>query len=96
MLAIASWNEPSPALMAMEAVKVRDYFDFIVIEPHPYKERIIDQILRAAKLAPSETVFIDDNPHIIARVRTRFREIRIFQFGVDVDSFCELIDILLH
>lgn len=94
VLAIASWNEPEPALAALEAFRIIHYFSYVVVEPHPCKERMVEQILRAAGVRPAQAVFIDDNPYIVNRVKARYGEMPVLQFGVDVRSFCEL-DVML-
>lgn len=93
-LAIASWNFKEPALSALEALGVLSYFDVVVIEPHPRKEEMIRKILREVEVAPEEALFIDDNELIVERVLRHLPALKTLRFGVEIGSFCELLEML--
>ena len=95
-MAVASWNLPGPAEAALQALGLLEFFDIIVIEPHPYKERMITKILKRLDARPEEVVFIDDNPDIVERVKRFYPELKVLLYWVDVDSFCGLSERLLR
>lgn len=95
-LAVASWNLPGPAEAALQALGLLKFFDVIVIEPHPYKERMIAKILKRLEARPEEAVFIDDNPDIVERVKKFYPELNVLLYWVDVNSFCGLAERLLR
>ncbi len=92
--AVASWNYPEPALGALEALGIKELFDVIVVEPHPFKEVMIERILREIGVKEHETVFLDDNPVITARVASKYPNMTVLRFGFDVLSLCDLLQVL--
>ncbi|ABL79064.1 magnesium-dependent phosphatase-1 [Thermofilum pendens] len=90
-LAVASWNDPEPAVEALKALGVYGYFDLLVIEPHPGKDRMLEKILRELRLSPGEVVFVDDTEYMVELVREAHPGILSLRMGVDVRDFCELL-----
>lgn len=95
LLAVASWNDPRPALAALEALGLTGYFDAIVVEPHPFKERMISRILAQLSVGEGEAVFVDDNPAICERVRSAMPGLRVVNLGADAESLCDVKRMLL-
>ncbi|MGC9147241.1 magnesium-dependent phosphatase-1 [Infirmifilum uzonense] len=94
LLAVASWNYPEKGMSALEAFGLSDYFKVIVIEPHPFKDKMIRKILGALNVKPEEAVFVDDNPAICERVSKAFPSLKVLNLGRDLMSLCELFDML--
>ena len=90
VLAVASWNLTGPAEAALRAFRLLEFFDVVVIEPHPFKERMIAKILGRVGAQPNDAIFIDDNPDIVERVRKYYPELKVLLYQVDINSFCEL------
>ncbi len=93
-LAIASWNYPENALKMLELLDIKEFFDLIVIEPHPMKEKMIKNILEYFGVSQEEAVFIDDNPRIVERVRRNLPRLKTVLVGEDISDVCEIKDIL--
>lgn len=93
-LAVISWNRRDVAELALEAFGLREYFDLLVIENHPNKGLMMEKIVEAMGVKPSEIVYVDDNPSMVRSVKERFKDIVVLQYGRDVQSLCELIDML--
>uniref|UniRef100_A0A7C4FEL0 Magnesium-dependent phosphatase-1 n=1 Tax=Thermofilum pendens TaxID=2269 RepID=A0A7C4FEL0_THEPE len=91
-LAVASWNLREPAESALEALGIKEFFDVIVIEPHPRKEEMVRKILEKLSMRPEDAVFIDDNAGIVERVKQSYPELTVLRFGEDITSFCELLE----
>ncbi len=91
-LSIASWNITSTALKALETLKLIDFFDYIVIEPHPEKEKMIEKILNFFRDEGEveEIYFVDDNFEMIRRVRERYPFIKCILVGSDIETVCDL------
>lgn len=95
-LCVASWNMPEKALAALRAFHIDEMFDYIVIEPHPYKERMIRKIIeRFSHEKNMKVYFFDDNPEIVRRVRELLPSIKVFLVGDDVKTICEAEEILI-
>ncbi|PLJ77402.1 magnesium-dependent phosphatase-1 [Infirmifilum sp. SLHALR2] len=93
-LAVASWNSPDKALQALETLGLSGWFDVVVVEPHPNKDRMIRKILKALRLAPQDAVFVDDNPAICDLVKRSLPEVNVLNIGADVESLCEVKTLL--
>jgi len=63
-----------------------------VVEPHPYKELMLERIIAETGVREEEILFIDDDPSIVRRVTERYKRLRALKFGEDVSDFCELND----
>ena len=99
-LSTCSWNEPEKAIAVLRTFQLDRYFDLLVIEPHPEKDRMMERILDhfAPKgVREDETVFIDDKEEMLEKVRRRYPRIRTLRFHPDGDvhSFRDLERILL-
>ncbi len=99
-LSTCSWNEPEKATAVLKAFQLDHYFDLLMIEPHPEKDRMMEKILDyfAPKgVSEDETVFIDDKEEMLQKVRRRYPKIVTIRFHPegDVHSFRELEKILL-
>ncbi|QOJ79077.1 magnesium-dependent phosphatase-1 [Infirmifilum lucidum] len=90
LLAVASWNNPEQALAALEALGLKEYFDLIVVEPHPFKEEMIKRILASLELAPEDAIFVDDNTAICERVKNALQGLRVLNVGSDVRDLCDV------
>jgi len=91
-LAVASWNLPEPAVKALEALNLLEYFDVVVVEPHPNKELMLREIMSVMRVSEGEVVFIDDNPYITERVSRAYPELLVLRFGVDVTDYCVFLE----
>ena len=86
-IAIASWNEPSNVLRLIDMFNLRDYFDMIVVEPHPDKALMLRKILNELNMKSSNVVFIDDNPEMHRRVKKEFPDVLNMIYGEDIRDF---------
>ncbi len=99
-LSTCSWNEPEKALAVLRAFGLDRYFDLLVIEPHPEKDRMMERILNHFSpmgVREEDTAFVDDKEEMLERVRRRFPGILTLRFHPegDVFSFSDLGKILL-
>ncbi len=99
-LSTCSWNEPEKAIAVLKTFQLDQYFDLLMIEPHPEKDRMMEKIL--SHFAPKgvreeETAFVDDKEEMLEKVRRRYPKIRTLRFHPDGDvfSFRDLEKILL-
>jgi len=93
--AVISWNEPQNVLTILKLLDLNQYFDEIIVEPHPNKALMLEKVLNRLKIKPEEVIFIDDNPRMIEIVRRRFPEVICIHYGRDIANFNEAIEKLL-
>ncbi len=96
-VSIASRNDEAPALALLDALKIRDYFQFPQLCWKPKEEsirKIIKEIARRDKLTikPEEVLFVDDWSENVSPVRSWGATGLIF--GQDIHSLEELMDLL--
>ncbi|MDQ7850564.1 MAG: magnesium-dependent phosphatase-1 [Armatimonadota bacterium] len=96
VLSIASWNQPEPVFAVLEALGLREYFLLPRVEPHPYKERTIPELLsdlsaRGLALHPREVLYVDDRALHLRRVRAALPEIHTLQPGVEITALAEVL-----
>ncbi|MDK2383528.1 MAG: magnesium-dependent phosphatase-1 [Candidatus Korarchaeota archaeon] len=99
-LSTCSWNEPDKAIAALRIFQLDRYFDLLMVEPHPEKDRMMEKILNhftPRGVREEETVFVDDKEEMLEKVRRRYPKIRTLRFHPDGDvySFPDLERILL-
>lgn len=94
ILAVASWNDPEKAVRALEAFNLKDYFQIIVVEPHPEKDEMVRKILRELVIEAKEAVFVDDNPAMCELVSRTFPSLKVLNVGRGVKDLCELLELL--
>ncbi len=96
-LCVASWNVPEKALAALKAFQIDNMFDYIVIEPHPCKEKMIRKIIkRFSEKKDLEVYFFDDNPEIVRKVRKSLPLVKAFLVGGDIKTVCEAEEMLIR
>ena len=98
-LSIASWNIEDKVMEALDLLGILRYFDYIVIEYHPMKERMVLKILNKLRklgleFKEDEILFVDDTEEMLRRVRESFPRITTLCYGKDVKNFHELIELL--
>ena len=96
-ISIASRNDAEPTLALLEALGVREYFQFPQLCWKPKEEsirKIIREIQKRDKVAikPEEVLFVDDWAENVSPVRKWGATGLVF--GQDVHSFEELMDLL--
>lgn len=89
LISIASWNEPAPAFAILEALRLRDYFVHPKVEFHPYKERMVSDLVRELSaegihVRPEEILYVDDRALHFRRVRQAVGPIQTLQAGVEI------------
>lgn len=99
-LSTCSWNEPEKAIAVLRTFDLHRYFDLLMIEPHPEKDRMMERILNhfsGKGVREEEVVFVDDKEEMLGKVRRRYPGIRTIRFHPegDVFSFSELRKMLL-
>ncbi len=95
-LSTCSWNIREKALMLLKAFSLDKYFDFIMIEPHPEKQEMMERILEHFKskgVGECDVLFVDDKEDMLKKVKDRFPCIRCLRFHPEGDlfSFSELM-----
>ncbi|MFP3220498.1 MAG: magnesium-dependent phosphatase-1 [Candidatus Marsarchaeota archaeon] len=95
LVSLASWNSPNLPVKMLSALGLMGYFAHPKLEPHPYKELMLKEILEdfngeGVRISPEEVVFVDDRDVMVQRVKERFPSMTCLQFGVDVRSYSEL------
>lgn len=97
-LSTCSWNEPEKAVAVLNAFDLEKYFDLLMIEPHPEKDKMMERILNHFPgIREEEVVFVDDRDDMLEKVRRRYPAIRTIRFHPegDVFSFTQLVSMLL-
>ncbi len=90
-----SWNHPSKAIAALEAFGLKDLFDYLVIEPHPYKGEMARKLLEKIRLEkglelPScRIIYIDDRDIHIDEVRQKIGNVVFLRAWRDFKSYEE-------
>lgn len=96
LISIASWNEPAPAFAILERLGLRDYFVHPKVEFHPYKERMVSDLVHELSaegihVRPEEILYVDDRALHFRRVRGAVGPVQTLRAGVDI---CDLRDII--
>ncbi|MEZ0318490.1 MAG: magnesium-dependent phosphatase-1 [Pyrobaculum sp.] len=100
ILSTLSWNDFDVAYQALKAFEIDHYFHYLVIEPHPRKDKMLWRLLRRIKeekgieVRPSDILYIDDRDIHIGQIRENLGPVRFLQFGKDVSCFTEVIEYL--
>lgn len=99
LISIASWNEPAPAFAILEALGLRNYFVHPKVEFHPYKERMVSDLVREVSedgvhLRPEEILYVDDRALHFRRVRGAVGPVQTLQAGVDIRDLRDVIGYL--
>ncbi|RFA98515.1 magnesium-dependent phosphatase-1 [Pyrobaculum aerophilum] len=95
-----SWNDFQVAYQALRAFEIDAYFHYLVIEPHPRKDKMLYYLLRRIKaergveIKPQDIVYIDDRDIHIREIWENIGPVRFIQFGIDVKCFLEIIPLL--
>lgn len=97
-LAVVSWNLYSKAVAVLEAFDLLNFFDVVIVEPHPYKDLMFGKLLEwcvSRGIKPGEVVFVDDRPEMVGRVKRAWPQIAAAVFGAEVKSFEEVLALVL-
>jgi magnesium-dependent phosphatase-1 len=99
LISIASWNEPAPTFAILEALGLRDYFVHPKVEFHPYKERMVSDLVRelsdkGVRLRPEEILYVDDRALHLRRVRLTVGPVQTLRAGVDIRDLRDVIGYL--
>ncbi|HVH32290.1 MAG TPA: magnesium-dependent phosphatase-1 [bacterium] len=99
LISIASWNEPAPALAILEALRLRDYFVHPKVEFHPYKERMVSDLVQeltaeGVRVRPEEILYVDDRALHFKRVRRAVGPVQTLQTGADIRDLRDVIGYL--
>jgi len=92
LIAIASWNEPYNVIELLKLFNLKEYFDEIVVEPHPNKDIMIEKILKKLKARPQNVIFIDDNPVMHRLVKKKFPSVISVEYSKDLKDFEEALN----
>lgn len=95
-----SWNRPEKAIQVLRVFGVHKLFDYLVIEPHPNKDKMIkkllDRIRKEQKLTFSinKIVYIDDRRIHLEQIRNNIGNIIFLQKNIDYNTAEEAIKII--
>ncbi len=66
-----SWNRPDNALEALSLLGLKDLFDYIVIEDHPHKDRMLEKLFQQISRPPKQgcLVYLDDRTIHVEDIR---------------------------
>lgn len=99
-IAIASFNIPEAVIDILKLFGLLNLIDYLIIEYHPYKDRMIQKIIKMAsidmgiKIRFNDVVFVDDNKWTVNYVAERIPGIKIIHYGRDINDFIELSKML--
>ncbi|GBF09915.1 conserved hypothetical protein [Aeropyrum pernix] len=92
-----SWNIPFKALEALRAFGAAHIFHYHVIEPHPWKGRMLAKLLRVLRverrlyLTPGRIVYFDDREIHLDDIRENVGEVNYIKSHVDCVGLEECI-----
>lgn len=93
LVASLSWNVPYNALEALRAFCIDGVFDYHLIEPHPWKGRVLARFLRTLwrerrlRIPPERIVYFDDRDIHLDDIREVVGPVRYVRSHVDCRSF---------
>lgn len=98
-LSTCSWNRFDKALEVLRTFELDNYFDLLVIEPHPEKHLMMLRILNHFSrfgVREEDTLYVDDRAYMLEKVKTVFPRIMTLRFhpAGDCFSFFSLMKIL--
>ncbi|MEB3778832.1 MAG: magnesium-dependent phosphatase-1 [Desulfurococcales archaeon] len=97
-----SWNEPSIAIEALKAFGLLGLFDYIAIEPHPYKGdmaiRVLERVRkeRGLKIPACRIVYIDDRDIHLDDMVSKLGDIVFLRAWVDFKGVEDAITLILN
>lgn len=92
-LAVVSWNVKWKALEALKGLGVKDYFDYIIVEPHPRKDIMFMKLLSAVGKV-DRAYFIDDNRTMVELVKRAYPWVRALTYLNEVRTMREIKEVL--
>ncbi|AHC51779.1 magnesium-dependent phosphatase-1 [Sulfolobus acidocaldarius SUSAZ] len=96
--AMATWNIPEKTELVLSTLKLKDYFDVIVSNEHPYKFLYIIEIinklssLKNVKIKPDEIIFVDDRRSHFGNIWLYVGKVNCLEMWVDVTSYTQLLE----
>lgn len=93
IVASLSWNAPFNALEALRAFRIDGVFDYHLIEPHPWKGRVLARFLRALwrerrlRVPPERIVYFDDRDIHLDDIRGLVGPVRYVRSHVNCRGF---------
>jgi len=65
ILSTLSWNNPRIAVEALRTLSLDEYFDYLVVEDHPHKDKMLLKLLKklsenGVRIPPECIVYLDD------------------------------------
>ncbi len=99
LISIVSWNEPAPVFAILDLLGLRDYFVRPKVEFHPYKERMVVELLAelsadGVPLRADEILYVDDRALHLRRVRRAVGPVQVLRAGVDIRNLREVLTYL--
>jgi len=99
-LAIASWNNPTITIKVLELLGAKNYFQYLGIEPHPHKYKILLKIMGWYKrshgsIHSREILYVDDRRIHIDEIRRYVGDVSFLQMWEDITGFRELYEYIL-
>jgi len=100
LLATASWNNPTITIKVLELLGVKNYFQYLGIEPHPHKYRILLKIMKWYKrlhgiINPREILYVDDRRIHLDEIHRYVGDVLFLQMWKDITGFRELYEYIL-
>lgn len=100
ILSTLSWNDYDVAYQALRAFELDRYFHYIVVEPHPRKDKMLYRLLqqikreRGVEIRPQDVVYIDDRDIHLREILENVGPVKFIHFGKDVKCFSEIPPLL--
>ena len=95
IVASLSWNVPYNALEALRTLRVDSVFDYHLIEPHPWKGRILSKFLsmlymeRRIAIPPGRIIYFDDRDIHLDDIRRAVGPVNYVKSNSDCKNFEE-------
>ena len=98
IISTLSWNKFKNAYEALKVLDIAKYFDYILVEYHPRKDKMLLKLLskikreRKIEIKPESIIYVDDNEFHIADIRRDIGQVKFFHMWHDLKDFSELLE----
>ncbi len=91
LVALCTWNHPSPVNSALKAWRLEPYFNCVVAEWNPDKEHMLRAIVQQLGVQPNEAVFVDDDPRRGHREQAERVGVAFRQKGTEITDLRQVL-----
>lgn len=94
LVALCTWNHPSPVDSALRAWRLREQFDMVQAQWNPDKAGMLQGIVDQLRVAPADALFIDDDPGRGHRQQAAQVGVDFRKKGLEINDLREVLELV--